>query len=569
MPDQEYRIGNEILRFPEGTPQAEIDAALAEYTKAAAAPPIANEGNTLTNFMKRVLVPQVSLDETVEMIPTATGAMGGAAGGVLGGFAGGIGAIPGAALGAGLGGAAGESIRQGIQYARGKEGPRSLAGQLKKIGIEGAIQGATDLVGGAAGRYVLEPLGRGIYKAAARPGINLLRQFPDVIQEAMTRRLPVSLGGLEEATAQTVAGREAADALLAKAEAEGARPLNLTKDILRPVARELRPIATLEQKAGVKGARADLAERLRNIREEFKARRPRGSQTGQVSVEDVELTPQAAARPTPITGEGAWMARGEVPTPQAYELAAQASAMPQPVGGLPVGNWRINTRVPVVQEGALGARVRPPSPVPERVVEHPVGNWRVQAPVPEPPSGPLFRDIPVTEGQDIKRTVQDLGETAFRAQERGAVINAPEARFNLAQARAYKQGLESSVPDVAPLNLETQKALSVKRLIEDRLLRGGGIAEDVASGAIAGSAPYLLASGNVPAAVGALATGGAVKAATGPYLLSRAGIAAQDLAPLQPSLYRAVLKLLRDQGIDESALGNIGFTRPTGAITIE
>ena len=70
MPDQEYRIGNEILRFPEGTPQAEIDAALAEYTKPPVPPPpVAGRG---TQYDPRNVGPNLRAQRegAIENLPT-------------------------------------------------------------------------------------------------------------------------------------------------------------------------------------------------------------------------------------------------------------------------------------------------------------------------------------------------------------------------------------------------------------------------------------------------------------------------------------------------------------------
>lgn len=76
-------------------------------------------------------------------------AVGGLAGGIAGSMAGGVGAIPGAAAG----GAIGQSVRRLIEINLLGKGADSTVGQeLKDVGVTGAVEGGSQLVGGAIGK---------------------------------------------------------------------------------------------------------------------------------------------------------------------------------------------------------------------------------------------------------------------------------------------------------------------------------------------------------------------------------------------------------------------------------
>jgi hypothetical protein len=98
-----------------------------------------------------------------EALPIAGGVIGGVAGLPTAPFTMGLGPVATATAG----GAAGESYRQLLSRAMGLPAPETSLEAAKQIGIEGGIQGASEVAGmglGAAARPVLRPLGRGLAK---------------------------------------------------------------------------------------------------------------------------------------------------------------------------------------------------------------------------------------------------------------------------------------------------------------------------------------------------------------------------------------------------------------------
>lgn len=196
--------------FPDSASKEQIAKALSTYTKPQAAgfggfPSAANPYN-----------PAGALDQlrsrSMELLPTA--------GGMAGGLLGSVGGFPGAVAGAGVGGAAGEAAKQ---YLSGKQiSPLSVGGS----GLEQAAYeaGGRVLVGGAT------KLAGHLMKGALRPG-TLLRKFPDVIETALSERIPVSSTGAEKAKALRVASSKQLYGLLGKAKTAG--QTFKTSDVIR------------------------------------------------------------------------------------------------------------------------------------------------------------------------------------------------------------------------------------------------------------------------------------------------------------------------------------------------
>ena len=150
--------------------------------------------------------------------------------------------------------------------------------------------------------------------------------------------------------------------------------------------------------------------------------------------------------------------------------------------------------------------------------------------------------IPLTKAQALKREAQDLADTAYKARDRGAVINSMEALTNESQARGLRAAIERRVPAVGPVNARTQELMGVLRGAEHAsgtghvLSRLGG----VGAGAVIGSS-----GGTVPA----LAAAGAGSMLTTPSGLTAAGIGLKRVGQAvdAKALRAALMALLANQ----------------------
>lgn len=231
-------------------------------------------------------------DAAVDSLPAVAGAAGGIIGGIggtVGGF--GVGGAPGAIGGAAVGGAAGESARQLINRARGKAAPATSMDAAKDIGVEGAVQGASEAAGGAVAKGATV-VGRGLVENAVRPTMAMVRDFPNVVDTIVKERLPVGrmlpgmAKGSEQALAKLATESASVKALLSKATSDGmtfatskiAEPvLGLIDDIAK------QPIGDAQMKT------------LENMLDEFMKRNP-GPLTP-LAVKDLKSRAQAVAKP--------------------------------------------------------------------------------------------------------------------------------------------------------------------------------------------------------------------------------------------------------------------------------
>lgn len=139
----------------------------------------------------------------LELLPSA--------GGYAGGFLGSVGGPAGMIGGAAAGGALGEGMRQAI--GGGQFSPLAIGGR----GLEQGALEATGL-GLAKGAGALA---RPVMKRALGAGKAILSEFPDVVETALKRGLPVSEAGLAKAKALRQASADALSELLNDAKASG------------------------------------------------------------------------------------------------------------------------------------------------------------------------------------------------------------------------------------------------------------------------------------------------------------------------------------------------------------
>jgi hypothetical protein len=458
----------------------------------------------------------LSVDSAVDALPAAGGMGGGMAGFAVGGPVGAIG-------GAGAGGSAGEGLRQWIQSKRGKEGPRPLADRAADVVTKGGEQALQEIFGqSVAGvQRAAAPV---IYNYALNPSTRLAREYPTMAEDALAARLPISKRGAARAQEAAAAGGRQADTMIAEAEKAGARPIDLMGDIINPMLGDVGPMAENLAKSGLPEGRAALTERIRNAQEEFRNPPP------------APVTPPVA--PRPLTPGNVALAEQ-----QAQLGPAQSALVPASIFG------------PTSHEVRTGLELGPQAAlVPQRMISGP--EPVVEAPA-IPPHKP-FRDIGLTEGQGIKREMQDQANTAFRSQEAGNEINSVQAAANQAFANKYKTALEDRVAGLAEHNAQTQRDIGVSEGI-DAARAKGGLASNIVSGVVAGGAVPAFASGHPWAGLTLAGAGAATKAATSPYALSRTAILLDQLGShpnLQGNAYRALVEALRQSlagSTDESS----------------
>lgn len=143
--------------------------------------------------------------------------------------------------------------------------------------------------------------------------------------------------------------------------------------------------------------------------------------------------------------------------------------------------------------------------------------------------------IPPTRAQALKREAQDLSESAYRAQERGANVNSTDLQMNEAQAGGLRGELERLVPEVGPINQRTQGLLGLTKAAE----HASGTGHILSRLGGAGVTAALLGSGGglLPAVAGA----GAGAALTSPGGLTLTGLGVRKLGQAGPNLIRAAM----------------------------
>jgi hypothetical protein len=144
--------------------------------------------------------------------------------------------------------------------------------------------------------------------------------------------------------------------------------------------------------------------------------------------------------------------------------------------------------------------------------------------------------LDLQQAQALKKEAQDLATTAYKARDKGAVINSIEALTNEGQARGLRKGLESRVPGLGDVNARTQSLIGVRDAAEHASQTGhvlprvlGAIGLGGAAGP-AGMAPAALAAG----------VGGTM---TTPGGLTATGLALKPIAAHLPSATRIALLL--------------------------
>jgi hypothetical protein len=146
--------------------------------------------DAITNFAKH------PIDSIVNNLPMIGGFVGGTLGATLGIPTLGLTSAPAAIAGASILGAGGESIRQLVQRMEGKESPSSSGEAAKRIGIEGAIQGAAEGSGQVL-KAGAKALGKTFLKHAIPVDADTLRESPRIYESIAKTRTPLSQAGYE------------------------------------------------------------------------------------------------------------------------------------------------------------------------------------------------------------------------------------------------------------------------------------------------------------------------------------------------------------------------------------
>ncbi len=193
-----------------------------------------------------------------------------AIGGAIGGIVGSIGGPPGAVTGAAIGGAGGEGWRRTIQGLRGKrpEAAQETVGDtLKGVATEGAVQGATEAVGGVVGAG-LKRGGKALYRGLLKPRDAVVAKYGDVVPGLIESRRLITPGGARKSAEAMKASKAAADELISSTS--DAAPYITPKDATKyfgEVEDELRKRAL----GGQADETAKVAKRMRRLRAEMTA----------------------------------------------------------------------------------------------------------------------------------------------------------------------------------------------------------------------------------------------------------------------------------------------------------
>lgn len=148
-------------------------------------------------------VPHKTVAAILDWLPALFAGGGGIIGGIAGGApSGGIGALPGATSGAALGGSAGEAVKQLINRFVGNPAPETATDAATAIGQQGAVQGATELVGGGIVSPMMQFAGKRLMQSAAKPGASTILknvktgETPEAVKFLLDQGVNVSDAGI-------------------------------------------------------------------------------------------------------------------------------------------------------------------------------------------------------------------------------------------------------------------------------------------------------------------------------------------------------------------------------------
>jgi hypothetical protein len=153
----------------------------------------------------------------------------------------------------------------------------------------------------------------------------------------------------------------------------------------------------------------------------------------------------------------------------------------------------------------------------------------------------------LTDAQAAKREAQDLATTAYKARDKGAVINNTEALTNEAMARGLRKGIERRVPGVGDVNARTQDLMGVMQGAEHASETGHILSRLGSGGVMAGLAGF---GGLGPAALGAV--GGAALGTPGGLTAAGLGVrrmgSAASYSPQALRLAALLAQLAQEDG---------------------
>lgn len=149
--------------------------------------------------------------------------------------------------------------------------------------------------------------------------------------------------------------------------------------------------------------------------------------------------------------------------------------------------------------------------------------------------------LSLTQAQQMKQAAQRVAGEGYKKIARGGDINSVPLDANMAIASGLKTAIERRVPDIGPLNAQTQKLIGVNRMVEaanERIANNAPIGMNDALSVILGAGGY--------GAFGApgLGAGVAMKVLGTPAIASRLAIGAHRVAPMAahfPNAARAAL----------------------------
>lgn len=381
----------------------------------------------------------------IERATDALPIIGATVGGIAGLAAGGVGAAGGVALGA----AGGEGFRQAIRSLQGRSVPRTMSGQLWRIGGQGVGHGVSEGVFRGAGNLIRRGA-RFSMDAALRPGLRVMSesgrpitgptetlsdQFRnvDITGEALTRKIPIRNKGLVRTQRELEVARGRAIAAVEDFAASRPRVAGLLPEGRTPI-----PLGDIPVPAG---GRPSLSPSRAIQRVPFNQQRARQGLSETPAVTQF-YGGQPAKTAVPAVAD-------VVEGPGVVLLPRRSSPPAEPL--IPGQSQMIG-----IEEAMMPARralmTQQQTDLPRNIKK----------------SGELIREyedafpnpIDVVQGQGRKETAQEAASRLFRTG-RGTA----QARFEQKRAEGYQQAIERRLPTIRALNQETQRQLALRETL--------------------------------------------------------------------------------------------------------
>ena len=419
-----------------GEPEENIALVIQHYKPPAPAAPV-----DAYQAMKKETFDRLTGNNAPKMsAPTMGATLGGLA---MGAATGGLGAIPAiaATVLAGAGGAGYGLLVRGLKT--GDYG--TPGGNAATMAVQGGAQGLGEGIGRWAGPLADKIVPAGL-KTILNPSKTLQREYPDLVETMRAEQIPI--GGSQVAGARARESARKVEDVLREA------------DNARPRVRGYLPPARGEVPLGPPPTPGDMPMRVSEAGALRLLRPPQSPVTGKRFAEFHPGDPEELVFASRLDSTGHPIQ--PLPSPELGGPGVMYRSQPNAAGPGAHGNM-VDPRELVSQLQTLRRDVgnRPMGQDATAELDDLIGRLMQQ------------RNVPLTLSQtnDIKRQAQKLADTAYRAADRGAVVNSIDAGFNKGVATGARRAIEQRVPEVADMNARTQSLGGLEQALGDAELR--------------------------------------------------------------------------------------------------